>query len=81
MAQAISAFGMVLVALSLVYYICWAGDYQAQGRYLFGSIPCLMYLVSREKGIYEGKPYEYLMEGIALLSFVSFVKYGMMNII
>lgn len=74
--EAVTWIGIAVFMIFMVVYHCWVVDYQPQGRYLFGILPCWMHLASRKK-VYECIIVEYILEAIALVSIFSFVRYGM----
>lgn len=77
----IISLGMIAIAVFAVVGHCWINDFQPQGRYLFGMIPCVMYAFSRNDKIVHSRLIEYCFEGIVLVSIYSFIMYGMSNII
>ena len=78
--EAVVWVGVAVSMIIAVVYHCWAVDYQPQGRYLFGILPCWMHLASKRK-VYDRVTAEYLLEAIALVSIFSFVRYGMIRFV
>lgn len=81
MTQMVISMSMIVISFLIVAFHCWTYEYQTQGRYMFGMIPCIMFVFSRDKKLYNSKSVEYLMEGIALLGIYSYIMYSMTHII
>ncbi|MDD3206618.1 MAG: DUF2142 domain-containing protein [Lachnospiraceae bacterium] len=73
--------GMSLLGFLMVVYTCWSSDFQAQGRYVLLLTLVIGFFSMQEKEIYKDKKMQILLILLIVISLISYVGKGLVNLI
>ncbi|MDD3137772.1 MAG: hypothetical protein PHX08_02220 [Lachnospiraceae bacterium] len=79
--DAVVLAGMAAAAYLMVVYTCWTSDFQAQGRYVLLITLVVGYYSVQDKEIEQDRKIQCLIVLFGILSMVSYVGKGMLNLL